>query len=247
MQPIIRHLVVQINRKLLCIGMLSALLMQICYAQQESRVFDITVKAGASIGGSRPGSFRNNGNAYLLFNPTAGIQFTFYLSSTVQLCMDVIYIRKGINCPVEFSDKVASLYAATASASIIENTPNTDFWIENDYIEIPLTIGFTWGYDICRTRLGGYIARRIHSRGELLLNGLPEGRSHLSDIDTNLFNPDLAKYDAGIKIANEFFLNDFALGVEFTGGFVPVIRSSWRANDHQSYTMAVAIYATYRF
>ncbi|MEG0948970.1 MAG: outer membrane beta-barrel protein [Bacteroidales bacterium] len=208
---------------------------------QQPDVFNLTVKAGASFGGSQPGRFRDDKSANLMLDVTGGIGVSVFFIQYWQICLDLNYIRKGINCPLAFNPEITSFYDAG------EDDIEVYGWFDNAYLEIPLTIGYTWGYNICRTRLGVYYARRVATKSRLIIDGnLLEKDNNNADI-YNRYEQHLSDHDYGIKIANEFFFNDFSIGLELSTGFIPSIRSSWRVSDSQSYTMAICFYAGYRF
>lgn len=208
---------------------------------QQPDVFNLTVKAGASFGGSQPGRFRDDKSANLMLDVTGGIGVSVFFIQYWQICLDLNYIRKGINCPLAFNPEIDSFY------DIEKGDIEVYGWFDNAYLEIPLTIGYTWGYNICRTRLGVYYARRVATKSRLIIDGnLLEKDNKNADI-YDRYEQHLSDHDYGIKIANEFFFNDFSIGLELSTGFVPSIRSSWRVSDSQSYTMAICFYAGYRF
>lgn len=214
------------------------------YSQDERRFF-FTVKAGASFGGSQPGSYTDNGQANLMIDITGGVGVSYFFSDDWQVCLDLCYVRKGINCPVESTSEINDFFRSASSLEDITG-PNVYAWFNNGYIEIPLTLGYTWGYDICRTRIGGYVSRRINTKTDIMVEGLS---IHGSDVNRTkeIYKEHLANYDAGIKIANEFYLNNLSVGLEFSAGFIPVIKSEWRIDNSQNSTMAVCIYLGYTF
>lgn len=209
---------------------------------QQPNIVNFTVKAGASFGGSQPSRFREDNSANLMLDLSGGIGVSIFFIEYWQICVDLNYIRKGINCPLAFRPEIAPLYTAATDDEV-----EVYGWFDNAYIEIPLTIGYTWGYDICRTRLGMYYARRLSTKSRLLMDGhlLEENPEHIAI--QNRYKEHLTNHDYGIKIVNEFFFNNFSIGLELSTGLVPSIRSSWRISDSQSYTMAICFYAGYRF
>lgn len=208
---------------------------------QQPRIFSFTVKAGASFGGSQPGSFRENKSANLMLDFSGGIGLGIHFTSAWQACLDLNYIRKGVNCPLAYVFQTDDLSRSAAEEQEVYG------WFNNAYLEIPFTIGYTWGYDICRTRLGVYYARRLATRSKLIINGrlIEQDNRHSAVYD--LYEQHLSDDDYGIKIANEFYFNSFSIGLEFSTGFRPTIQSAWRVSDSQSYTMAICFYAGYRF
>lgn len=208
---------------------------------QESRRYGFTIKAGASFGGSKPGSYQEDRQANLMFNFTGGVGVSVFFMDSWQVCLDANYVRKGINCPLDYNPEAARFFP------MINEESEMAGWFDNVYIELPLTVGYTWGYDICRTRFGGYVAFRTKSDIELLINGQNHPLDHESDEAYSYYKEQLSRLDAGIKIANEFYLDKFSIGVEFSAGFIPTIKRKWRSNNSQSYTMAVSILAAYTF
>ncbi|MEG1585671.1 MAG: outer membrane beta-barrel protein [Bacteroidales bacterium] len=208
---------------------------------QSPGLFSFTLKAGASFGGSQPGKFRQQEAANLMLDFSGGVGLGLHFSSAWQICVDMNYIRKGINCPLRRLETGSTFFKET-------NNTNVYGWFNNAYLEVPLTFGYTWGYGICRTRIGMFYARRLSTRSKLIIDGdLVEPLDDQYSKVYNLYEQQLSNHDYGIKIANEFYFNDFSIGVEFSTGFVPTIQSQWRASDSQSYTMAIGFYAGYRF
>lgn len=208
---------------------------------QKQHWFSGMLKVGGSFGGSQPARFREDKSATLMLDVSGGIGVSAYFYGAWQICVDANFIRKGINCPLAYSPTITGFDVDEGV------TPEVYGWFDNAYLEIPFTIGYTWGYGICRTRLGAYYARRLSTNSRLIIDGhlLEEEDQHSATYA--LYESRLSNHDYGLKIANEFYYNHFSVSLEVSSGFVSSIQSSWRKSISQSYTMAVCLYLGYMF
>ena len=97
------------------------------FSQDIRRLF-FTAKAGASFGGSRPGSYNDNGEANLMINFTGAVGLSYFFANDWQVCLDIGYIRKGINCEVQPTDEIMDVYLPSHSL----NGLNTDVFAWDD-------------------------------------------------------------------------------------------------------------------
>lgn len=208
---------------------------------QEQKLLSGMIKVGASFGGSQPARFRDDKSANLMLDISGGVGVGVYFYGGWQLCLDVNFVRKGINCPLVYTSDVSGFGTEEGV------DPEVYGWFDNAYLEIPLTVGYTWGYGICRTRVGAYYARRLATKSRLIIGGYLLEKDNLHSPIYALYEQHLSDHDYGLKIANEFYFNNFSIGVEFSSGFVSSIQSSWRESISQSYTMAVCFYLGYTF
>ena len=212
------------------------------YAQEE-RKFVGQIKLGAAFGGSKPSTYNNTNQANLMINVMAALGVSYYFKQNWELYNELQYIRKGSNCSLNSEKELIPKYPELFT----QDQENKIFgWFDNGYIEIPLTIGYLWGYGSFITRVGGYFAYKINTKADVIINNNLVSKNY-EKIDKETFNPWLSKYDIGFKILNEFYFNNFGVGLEFSTGFIPIIKKQWQYNNIKSYNMAVAFFLSYSF
>ncbi|MDO5572140.1 MAG: outer membrane beta-barrel protein [Bacteroidales bacterium] len=215
-----------------------------CFSQEERNI-SFNLRLGAAFGGSKPSMYRDSEEANLLISLMAGVGVSLFINNDWEINTGVNYLRKGtntlLNAAPELTTNYSSIFSTQKEDRLIYG------WFNNGYLEIPLTFGYMWGYDSFITRVGGYFAVRTNTKADLIIGNQVISRSdNVPLFDSEIYGANLSKYDAGLKVVNEFFMKNFGFGLEFSTGFIPVAKKNWQTKS-RTYNMAVAIFASFRF
>ncbi len=218
---------------------------------RDPKPIQLFAKGGIAAGGSKAANFTSGNSSLLLFSPSFGGGIAFAISPSFQLVVEALYIKKGVNCRMEYNQHLEDAYNLSVTSpdeverAVSNNVPLGIIWSKNSYIEIPFTLSYTYCEGLFRTRIGGYYAYAIHRGGEFMI--IENGKESIRDLETSLIRKYVKRRDMGIKIINEFFLDNISFSLEFSGGLNAVINPRNPNSNRRSYNMAVSAYLNLYF
>lgn len=217
------------------------------YAQlTDVGIFQLFAKGGISAGGSKIARFSSGNESKLLFEPSFGGGLTINFSQKFQIVAEAIYIKKGVNCRLEYSQELDDIFNISSYASdeieraIASDQPVAVVWSKNDYIEFPLTLSYTYCKGKFRTRIGGYYAYAVRRRGEFMI--IEQGSQSIVNLDKRYRDKHVRRRDMGIKLINEVFFDHYSFSLECSSGLWPVIDPKNPHMTQKSYNMAISLY-----
>jgi hypothetical protein len=215
-----------------------------CHSQEERKI-NFNFRLGAAFGGSKPSMYLDKNQATLLISAIIGAGISLYINNDWEINTGVNYLRKGTNTLLSAADELTDNYAI-----VFEGQKQNCLiygWFDNGYLEFPLTFGYIWGYDSFITRIGGYFGVRTNTKADLIIgNQVISKRDDVTLFDEQIYGANISKIDTGLKVVNEFFFKRFGFGMEFSTGFIPVVKKNWQTKS-RTYNMAVAVFGSYRF
>ena len=218
---------------------------------REPSPIQFFIKGGISAGGSKAAKFSSGKSSSMLFDPSFGGGLAFNFTPSFQILAEALYITKGVNCRMEYNEDLEKAYQLSVNApnevdnAVNNNVPIGILWSKNSYVEFPLTLSYTYCEGLFRTRIGGYFAYAVRRSGEFVI--IEQGKESTQELDMGLIRKYVKRRDMGLKIINEFYIDNFSFSFECSSGLRYVINPRDPHDNRRSYNMTVWVYLNIYF